>query len=720
MTVNASIRNYLLSIGGLNCTAALMEFSGSDTKLDQSGLVTFSGQMKLGRPVGFEVIDDRINNRWSRGAAILFDVANESNILARPTRFGTLFISDAIYDRSEANGAGRLNLQVVDLLGLLMNAHGEEDAKPKACVGEGGQSALGAINQLLSLAGVPAPLLVTDPIPGNINAPINGGGGYIQTAGSIAAAQGWFLYIDGTTGRVRARSIDVDATTPIGSLSLSGNAANFSRLPDRPPAQKMVVSGTGKIVTAIPQTPTTTVSRTYGTAASIGGLGGGELLIRERYNTESITGNVRTVSVVTYEALGSLFPESYPGNGGTLEAENVTEVHTYEAQSPVTSGGSDCEKGNQGRLLSTVITTRRSFGTIYKALYEHARNPKKLLRVGGTFTSPLKSSINPTTGGIVGAPFTEGIRPNITDDTIERINYQYFDPDTSSGTPRGRGPLITRTKTSHMGAVVPDYFAGNEYRPIDASNFSADVTIETERQYWHQTSPTEWRYEHTLRQSQILKNEGDVRRSHDAAKQQSTLPGALANGLGQVDAKTYANLVTAIEEVTTNGNNTPPAPTPLPPKYSIADTQGKATYDMPIDGNWPYRERSQTLSFDYLTGSSTGAVNAAAYGLARIWGVIGWGRYRGSMVQSNLTDYLHTTYRPADRVDVNEVDFVSSNLADGYAVGMAGAELLVSLDCMYLGRVANPGAANSTVLSLDGLRSIGPADRFDGQIAFQP
>jgi hypothetical protein len=668
-----------------------MEFSGSDTKLDQSGLITFSGQMKLGRPVGFEVIDDRINNRWSRGAAILFDVANESNVLARPTRFGTLFISDAIYDRSEANGAGRLNLQVVDLLGLLMNAQGDEDAKPKACVGEGGQSALGAINQLLTLAGVPAPLLVTDPIPGNINAPINGGGGYIQTAGSIAAAQGWFLYIDGTTGRVRARSIDVDATTPIGSLSLSGNAANFSRLPDKPPAQKVVVTGTGKIVTAIPQTATTTVSRTYGTVSSIGGAGGGEILIRERHNTESIAGSVKTVTVIVYEALGSLFPEVFPGGAGRIPAEEYTEIHTYESQSPVTSGGSDCEKGNQGRLLSSVITSRKCFGTVFKGL------------IGIQRSKGLSPAIN----------FGPSAIQYLTDEYTEIIRYQYSDPEIGSGRNLGRGPLITRTKTGRIGAILPDYFAANSYRPIDSGLHNVTVTIESERQQWFQENSGAWRYSHTLRQSQILKIEGDTARIHEAAKKQSSI----------VDASNYAAMVTVVEDETVSLNNTPPSAETLPPKYSVDNTQGKAEYQLPVDPpqSWPYRDRSQVLSFDYLTGNSVGAVNAAAYALARIWGVVGHGRYRGSMVQSALTNYLHTTYRPADRVDLDEFgSFISSNLADGFAVGMAGTELLVSLDLMYLGRVQNPGAANSTVLSLDGLRNIGPADRFDGMIAFNP
>lgn len=698
MSVNISIRNYAVSIDGLNCTSAIMEFSGSDTKLDQSGLITFSGSMKLGRPVGFENLDDRINPRWARGKAVLIDIANEANVLARPIRFGTLFISEALYNRSEEQ-SGRLTLQVVDLLGLLMNKEGDEGKAPKACVGEGGTSALSAINQLLTLAGVPAPLLVTDPIPGNINAPINGGGGYIQQAGSIAASQGWFLYIDGTTGRVRGKAIDVTQVTPISSFSLSANAANFSRLPDRPPAQKMVVNGTGKIVTAIPQTSVTTVSRTYGYVGELGtGAGlGGEILVRERFNTETTVRNVRTVTVTIYEALGSLFPDSFPGEGGRIPSEEYVEVHTYEDQSPVTSGGSGCENGNRGRLLSSVVTSRKCFGTVYKGLVAIQRS-KGL------------------TGGLT---FSDTALTYLTDDYREITRYQYTPPETGSGRGLGRGPYITRSKVSQRGAILSDYFARTSYRPIDSGTYGVDVPIETEKQYWFQENNGAWRYERTLRQAQILKSEGDVARSHAAAKK--LFDASPTSGAGLVDAETYGNLVTIDEQVTTSPNNTPPAPETLPPKYEITERDTSAEYLLPQGSNWDFRDRSQVLSFDYLSGNSVGAVTAQAYALARLWGVIGWGRYRGNMIESNLTDYLHSSYVPSDRVELSEFDFVSSNLADGFSVGMAGGELLVSLDLMYLGWVNPPApATNQVILTLDGLRNIAPADRFDGMIAYNP
>ena len=721
MSVNVSIRNYALSIGGLNCTTALMEFSGSDSKLDQSGLVIFTGSMKLGRPVGFESLDDRLNSRWARAAPILFDVANDANTLTRAIRFGTLFISDALYDRAEEN-SGRLNIQCTDLLGLLSNKQGDEGDAPKACVGEGGTSALAAINQLLALAGVPAPLLVTDPIPGNINAPVNGGGGYIQQAGAIAASQGWFLYVDGTTGQIRARSIDVDQVTPLYSLSVQDSATQFTRLPDRPPAQKMVVNGTGRIVTPVPQTNVQTVSRTYGNSSLIGGDGnGGELLVRERYNSETIVGSVRTVTVEVNEALGSLFPDVYPDNGGRITAERYTEVHTYESQSPVTSGGGDCENGNRGRLLSTVITSRKCFGVAFKGLVEVARNPDKLLRTGGSYTSPIKSSIDPNTGQIVGAPFSLNDLENLVEEYTEIIRYEYTPPETLTGRSLGRGPLITRKKITKLGILVPDYFSGKSYRPVWASLYNTTATAETEREFWWQENTGEWRYEHTLRQSQILKNEGDVARSHEAQKKRSQLPGAAAAGLGQVNAENYANLVTVEESVTTNRQNTPPAPIVLPPKYTIEEKDASASYQLPQDANWDYRDRSQVLSFDYLSGNTVGAVNAQAYYLARIHGVLGWGRYRGSQVSGAMSSFLLSVYRPADMVAADEWDFVSHNLADGFAVGMAGGELVVSLDLMYIGRVNPPlPPANQIILTLDGLRSIPPAARFDGQIGYTP
>ena len=687
MSVNVSIRNYALSIGGLNCTTALMEFSGSDSKLDQSGLVIFTGSMKLGRPVGFESLDDRLNSRWARAAPILFDVANDANTLTRAIRFGTLFISDALYDRAEEN-SGRLNIQCTDLLGLLSNKQGDEGDAPKACVGEGGTSALAAINQLLTLAGVPAPLLVTDPIPGNINAPINGGGGYIQQAGAIAASQGWFLYVDGTTGQIRARSIDVDQVTPLYSLSVQDSSTEFTRLPDKPPAQKMVVNGTGKIVTPIPQTNNVTESIFYG---PLPGSGGGDLALRRRVTTESIAGSVRTLSIVVYEALGALFPEipAFAGQGGTIESERYTEIHYYESQSPVTASGSDCERGNQGRLYRSEITSRKCFGTVFKGLI--GVSEAKGLTPPLTYLAPQLTYL--------------------TDDYTEVTTYQYTPAEIGTGKNLGRGPRINRKKRQPLGAIMEDYFKSSAYRPINSAFIDLMVDTEIEQDYWFQKNTGEWLHEHTLRQSLILADPALASRIQEAHKKAGR----------QSNSRAYAEMTTVDDKHSSNDNSAPPSASTLPPKFEISDKNVSAEYVLPQDANWDYRDRSQVLSFDYLSGNTVGAVSAQAYYLSRIWGVVGWGRYRGSQVSGAISTYLLSTYRPTDMVNADEGDWVSSNLADGFAVGMSGGELIISLDLMYLGRVNPPiGPTNQVILTLDGLRAIPPAARYDGMIAYNP
>lgn len=684
MVVNVSIRNFALSIGGLDCKQALMEFSGADSKIDQSGLVIFSGSMSLARPVGFENLDDRVNPRWARAAPILFDVADDSNTLARAIRFGTLFITDAVYARSDR----RLNIEVTDLLGLLSNKEGEEGQAPKACVGEGGASALSAINQLLTLAGVPAPLLVADPVPGNINAPINGGSGYIQQAGAIAASQGWFLYVEGTTGRVRARSIDVDQVTPLYSLSVQDSATEFSRSPDKPPAQKMVVSGTGKIVTPIPQTNNVTESFVYG---PLPGLGGGDLLLRRRVSSESIVGSVRTLSIKVFEALGALFPEipSFAGNGGVIQSEEYTEVHYYESQSPVTSGGSDCENGNQGRLLSTVITSRKCFGTVFKGL------------IG---VSEAKGLVPPLT-------YLAPQLTYLTDDFTEVTTYQYTPAEIGTGKSLGRGPRINRKKRQPLGAIMPDYFKSSAYRPINSAFIDDMVDTEIEQDYWFQKNTGEWLHEHTLRQSLILHDAALADRIHAAHKKANR----------QCDTTAYAALVTIDDNHSSNDNSAPPSASTLPPKYEISDKDVSASYDLPQDANWDFRDRSQVLSFDYLSGNSVGAISAQAYGLAKIWGVIGWGRYRGSQVSGAMSTFLLSAYSPGDLVAADEGGWISTNLSDGFAIGMSGTELIVSLDLMHMGRVNPPmPPANQVILTLDNLRAIPPEARFDGMLAYNP
>ncbi|MBD2018789.1 hypothetical protein H6F43_01145, partial [Leptolyngbya sp. FACHB-36] len=206
MTINLSVRQYAITIAGLDCTKPLISFAGSDSKIDQSGLITFKGSLTLGRPEAFESIDDRISDRWARGNPIGLRIADNSQALRLPPRGGTLFILDSSYDPK----AGRLEIQFGDIFELLRFREPKGDAS-KICLGTK-TTRTQIINNLLAAAGVP---LLIDEVPGYLHAatPRLLESSYIEQAGAIAAAAGYFLWVD-TSGNVRASAINSNPVAP--------------------------------------------------------------------------------------------------------------------------------------------------------------------------------------------------------------------------------------------------------------------------------------------------------------------------------------------------------------------------------------------------------------------------------------------------------------------------------------------------------------------------
>ena len=150
MTVNLSIRNYQVVVAGLNCTDGITSFRGSDSKLDQSGLVTFKGELVIGKPLGFESLDDRRNDRWSRGNTVTIKIADSSGVPRLSPRGGTLKILSSSY----APATRKLTLQLGDQLELLRFREPNGDAS-KICLGTS-VSRTGVVNTLLAAAGCPA------------------------------------------------------------------------------------------------------------------------------------------------------------------------------------------------------------------------------------------------------------------------------------------------------------------------------------------------------------------------------------------------------------------------------------------------------------------------------------------------------------------------------------------------------------------------------------
>lgn len=681
--INLSVRGYSLDIGGLDCTDALISISGGDNKaVANAGIVSYQYEIVLGRPTGFESIDDRLNNRWARGTEIYLRVANSTNTLSSHRRFSRLHIQDTAFDPNLGPG-GQLKIQAVDLLTLLEGREQEEGAT-EVCAGTG-LSTGETINQLLTSAGVPAPKLLdvaTLNMPGTIPAPLNPSGGYIAQAGQLAASIGWILFYDGIDNRVSARRIDVEPTAPIGVINIAEQSTSVERLIDSPPAQKIKVTTRGEITRSIQRNGDVEITEEYGPASLVGiGFEGNDslILIERVTRTDLLVGAERRVVTITEKPRGAVFPGDPDLTGTSLVTYDVTtERWFFESGNPVAGGGGACAQGNTGRLLRKTLVSLQPQGVACASAIAVMEEPK-----------PSKTQ-------------------QITAMT-EETTYEYFPPvylGPGQTRPLGRGPKIRRTRRQPIGAIIPDFYAADAFPQVTAAIADLRFT-EYEYQAWEQPSLAEWEYKRRLSKSVGLAYPDLMTRRAAYAKEKNITFDPIAAFVSPVTVESKNDRSAT--------QNQPPAPETLPPSTEVDSTENTVTYDLPVDGNWPYRTRTETLSFDNVPAG----VADLAIAQAKRWGTIAWGRYKGSQVSCALLDTFFT-YRPLDRIDLIEPGAVTRNLADGFTFSMVGdtdAKAQVQFEAIYMGREIVP-AINTVVQSPIGLRSIGPGARADGSIAF--
>ncbi|MFN6572374.1 hypothetical protein [Dendronalium sp. ChiSLP03b] len=188
MSVNQSARNVRITIGGKNFTPCLISFQGSDSHLDQSGLVSFTGQILLGKALNFdESLDDRKNpTRFCRGVPIILEIADSSGTLRRHPR-GALRILTPKYNAEKQ----QLTLEVGDLIACL---NFKEPTDPDKADNRSldGKPAGQIITTLLGLAGISA---IGGSLPIAIyNYPLNLSGSYLASVGKLLYANNMFAW----------------------------------------------------------------------------------------------------------------------------------------------------------------------------------------------------------------------------------------------------------------------------------------------------------------------------------------------------------------------------------------------------------------------------------------------------------------------------------------------------------------------------------------------
>lgn len=652
MSINLSVRNFTLTIGGLDCSAACISWVGADERIEPTrGLISFTGEVELHRPVGFESLDDRRNNRWARGQEIILTVANKSGSLLPPPRGGRLYILEAEYDLETR----RLKLKTGDEFALKNNQQPKGD-RSKICLGTS-VSKTQIINNLLQAACI-SPLI--DAVPGFLTAPSPRliEGSYLEQAGAIAASEGYFLYKD-SLGQTRAKAVNVAQPIAAQTVDLVTQAAIYRRVFGQQPAQRLIVNGKYTIVERSGDT-TTTYSYELAPAATIGAEGG-NIIIRERWVIDKFNrgDKTRTIETTVKEPAALIDPVRYAGNFGRIYSEYQREKYQYEIAAPIgaNSNSTHCEQGNQGRLLQY---ERRLQRTIIATIREVVES---------------YDGSNGAIGGIL----------NLTDAEYEVIRYFYEpDLDEDSGSSEtteviqatlSKGVRHERSLSRPVGAVLPEeYSAGGDFPYI----FSLDLRpVELETNRWQEMRPREWHHRKTVLQA-IAIAKPDVL---EILRERNT------NIDGKLGLVTIEDLLT----ISNNGNAQPPAPDTYPPEFDTREIAVRGRAILPVDAPVDNcsREYRQDLSFEYLSGTNLSEIQDKVNKLALIWGVLFWGRYKAAQVTTDLGDDWFG-YSPLDRCDFVEPEGIASYLGDGFGMALSGSRCAIDIDGIFLGFVDNP------------------------------
>lgn len=659
MPVNLSIRNYTLNIAGLDCTRALVSFDGADSKIQEGdGLVSFTGTLVLGKPIGFpESLDDRINSRWDRGNSVNFQLADDDGILKPPPRGGSLKILDSKYDPKTR----KLTIQIGDQFALLKSKAPIGD-KSGVCLGKSA-SLTTVINRLLAAAGCSECL---DEIEGTLNHPTPKllKGSYIDQAGAIAASAGYVLCCD-SLGQIRAGAIAIDAT-PIMAVAIHAESANVERLSSEPPPTRLTITGTSYKVRRN-RDSTTIREINYAPASVLGGFGTDPIVARDTLTTDKFTrlSKQREVETLIKEPEGIVLSADpfYAGSSRLINSGRDLEIYEYEINNLLIARTGTCEKGNQGRLKRHIIESYRTKQEVFSEIY--STYPKKIF-------IPGKQELTLAERKIIEYDYSEL--------TIVQAASNTEDLDLVQPPPEiVEGPIVRTSVFQPIGAVTPQDFA---YRK-NGLNFAFDMTelvqAEYEEQDWDELNPGEWCEQNTTYQALALAKPDAVdnlRAKYKALK--------IA-----VDPHTFVGLThTSDKRITSNsGQAQPPAPDSYPPEFHVTEKPIRARFRFPHRGGAEFAEWNKDIDFQYLSvAKGIRTAKEQAQRLSKLWGAIIWGRYKGTNYTMNLSNSWWN-YEPLCRINAVEPEATFAYLADGFAIAIAGSKCTVSFDGILLGQV---------------------------------
>jgi hypothetical protein len=329
MPANQSARIATVTIGGKDFTPCLKSFQGSDNHLDQSGLISFTGEIVLGKAIGFNVnLDDRQNIQdFCRGNAVIINVGGQ-----RHPR-GSLRVMGSRYDSDRQE----LTVQLGDLIALL-NFKEPTDPDDTGIVTGEDKSIGEVIANLAARAGIEG---VSGDMPDNtVNCPLNFSGSYLQSIGRILYAHGCFAWID-SEENFRVERIGFSPSNGV-SIKVGKDEIWYRRLAgSEQPCAVIKAAGTSKVLRPYPKTRSYK-GETYGTASVVdGGVSNYTIVIEQIERNETWDEESKELKIVTWtkkpiglvvpiEVLDAIYGENGIGVTALTDYEYKEEYFYYD------------------------------------------------------------------------------------------------------------------------------------------------------------------------------------------------------------------------------------------------------------------------------------------------------------------------------------------------------------------------------------------------------
>lgn len=624
-------------MGGADYTPCMISFQGSDNHLDQSGLITFTGQILLGKALGFtQSLDDRHRpGAFCRGTPVTLDIADTNGSLTRHPR-GTLRILTPKYNAEKQ----QLTLEVGDLITVLTF---KEPTDPDKAGNKktDSQSASSVITKLLAEAGISS---FTGNLPETLyNYPLNLSGSYLQSVGKLLYANNQVGWIDNQE-RFRISTVNVSSTQSLVSLIVGKNELWYRRLGGaEAPCEKVKAVGT-QMVTREVELDNETTTEQYGTPAILDPTQTGLIVINKTKVTQkwvedqgkfTITSETeKPWGLIVSRAFWDKFaepPDLPPQLFQSFLGENRIEESSFES---VEAGGKLIQK----------ITNFNTDKSQYLAEIEENRPDF----ITGEFVG-----LNPT------KQVTETYTYNPKEVLLNKI-----------------------TQTQELAVIVLN---GSDENWDDWDNIPEYfVTSEEKHEEWKEIDKYTWQYEtYTLKSTCKTEGSNEIEYPDDVT--------------ARSQMKLSLTWDSSEKRRSNSGQETPPAAERRPTTTRIEENPVTYTalFQDPCSGNFKQRER--TYNVEFLAGISVSSdevfipsdsdANLQLKAIAKREGELLRARWQGAEMAGAIPNSLLNGYQPLFGVSAVEFDGTGqSYLADGCSWVVTAQKALFSCDGLWVGQ----------------------------------